>query len=108
FPYSEPQHAGARQAGRPFRVSVVAPYRVRALEGERPWSARVGYAARPGARLARALRDIVPSRAVGPRAYLTVFDEPRSVRGADDLFFEPDPDQSAVASTIRARILTGH
>lgn len=103
FPYSEPQHAGRSGRGRPFRVSVVAPYRVRALHGERPWSARVGYADRPGAELADALGGRL-ARSVSRQTWLTVFDEPRSVRGTQDLFFEREPTPSVVRSTLRSPI----
>jgi hypothetical protein len=104
FPYSEPQHAGPRGRGRPFRVSVVAPYRVRALEGERPWGARVGYAGRPGGLGPIVGRPLATS--VTPSSWLTVFDEPRSVRGASDVYFERDESAREVSSTIRTQILS--
>ena len=104
FPYSEPGGAaGAEQPGRPFRVSVVAPTRTRAVLGGKPWGARVGYAKRSGARLAKVLEGVVPAGTVGPSSWLTVFDEPASRRGPHDLEFERDHARP-VRSTIRTRI----
>lgn len=106
FPYSEPQHAAPAAPGRPFRVSVVAPYRVRASVGERPFGGTVGYANRPGSRLVEALRGVTEDDAVSARSWLTVFDEPASQRGTDDLFFDRDPDQSQVAPQLRRQIVS--
>lgn len=102
FPYSEPQTAG--RAARPFRVSVVAPTRMRALEGDAPWGATVGFARR-APRLSSILRGIVPSAARTGRLFITTFDEPRSVRGTRDLFFVPSEDTSAVPSSLTRRIV---
>lgn len=102
YPYAEPAVEGRR--GRPFRVSVVAPWRVDAQLGHRPWSTAVAFADQPGDRLVSALRDAVPSEAFDARSWLTVFDEPRSIRPDRDLFFARSDESSAVASTIRRRL----
>lgn len=101
FPYSEP--ASPNASPRPFRVSVVSSTRMRVRAGTAAWSGRVGYADRPGAALSSALRGIVPREGVG--AWLTVFDEPRSQRGRDDLFFEPDPSTARTPSVLTAPIV---
>jgi len=102
YPYSEPAVAGRR--GRPFRVSVVAPWRVDARLGFRPWSTTAAFADRPGERLVSALRGAVPSEAFDTAAWLTVFDEPRSMRPDRDLYFFRSNEASVVASTIRRRL----
>ena len=102
FPYSEPQTARRQQ--RPFRVSVVAPTRMSALEGTEPWDASVGYAAR-SPRLAGILRGVVPAPAVRGERWLTTFDEPSSLRGRSDLFFVPSADTRPVRSTIDRRMV---
>ncbi|MCU0677544.1 MAG: DUF2330 domain-containing protein [Myxococcota bacterium] len=102
YPYAEPAVEGRR--GRPFRVSVVAPWRVDARLGHRRWSTAVAFADRPGDRLVSALRDAVPSEAFDASSWLTVFDEPRSIRPDRDLFFARSDESSTVASTIRRRL----
>ncbi|MGE0787245.1 MAG: DUF2330 domain-containing protein [Sandaracinaceae bacterium] len=98
FPYSEP--VGPSQP-RPFRVSVIAPYRVSARLGARRWSAPVGYAGQPNsARLEALLRDAVPARAVAGEPWLTVFHEDRSRRGRVDLTFERARSQRPVPSRL--------
>jgi len=102
YPYSEPQRRRSR--GRPLRVSVVAPVRMEASVGSLdPWET-VGYANHPGERLHRALDGIVPERALGAEPWLTVFDEPRSVRGTQDVFFRAAAHQAPVQSRIRTRL----
>ncbi len=105
FPYSEPQEPSLEEESRPFRVSVVAPSRMRVRAGNDRFRGRVGYAAAPGERLATLLRGVVPANAVSPSAWLTVFDEPQSVRGAQDLYFEADPAQTVVRPTLYDRIV---
>lgn len=108
FPYSEPRMRGARPEPRPFRVSVIAPERMRVRRGARGWRGRVGFAAAPGERLAHALGSAVPAGAYGASSWLTVFDEPASVRSSDDLFFEPDTrDRAPVPSSITTQIGVG-
>lgn len=102
FPYSEPQTEGRRP--RPFRVSVVAGTRVSARVGDEAWSARVGFARR-SSRLRAILRDVVPDDALGETPWITTFDEPRSLRGTSDLFFESSSETRSVASRIDRRIL---
>jgi hypothetical protein len=99
FPYSEPAQTEARR-GRPFRVSLVAPARMRVRSGNDAWHGRVGYARQPGAQLTRTLRDVVPADSFGEQAWLTVFDEARSLRGTRDLYFESDEQQTPTASSI--------
>lgn len=104
FPYSEPQDDAAP---RRFRVSVVAPRRMRAYldrpaSGARTEWRSASYAGRPG-RLARVLAPVLPTgTTAGP--WLTTFDEPSSRRGTLDLFFEPDPSQRARSSSIQSAI----
>jgi hypothetical protein len=105
FPYSEPVDASARAPGRPFRVSVVAPTRMRVRAGNDAWHGRVGYAGQPAERLGTALRGVVPDGSFGAGAWLTVFDEPSSVRGAADLYFERDPSQRSQAPSIDAALV---
>jgi hypothetical protein len=104
FPYSEP----AAGAARPFRVSVIAPTRMRAVlqrvgetESE-AWSVAPGFAGAP-AGLGR-LESTVPAGSIPRGSWLTTFDEPASRRGARDLFFEPDPTSEPIASRISTRI----
>ena len=103
FPYSEP--AGGDHRPRPFRVSVIAPTRTRAM---RPFRGRVGYADALSPSLARSLlAGVLPSYPFGEAgAFLTVHDEPRSVRGSEDLFFRPAQNVRR-RSTLRTRIV-GH
>lgn len=104
FPYSEPSAGRPR----PFRVSVIAPTRVRAVlarVGEttsEPWPVAPGFADAPFG-LPR-LETTVPQGSIPRGSWLTTFDEPRSRRGARDLFFDPDPSTERVASTITTRI----
>jgi hypothetical protein len=105
FPYSEPQH---RAPARHFRVSVVAPARMRAVLDAPAGGARTewrgaAYAGRP-ARLHSAVARVLPP-GVRAGAWLTTFDEPVSRRGRLDLFFEPDPEQTPLRSRISARIV---
>ena len=99
FPYSEPQDRAAPPEVRPFRVSVVAPTRMRAVPGT-VWNGRVVYADQPRLRLESALRAVVPPDSFGPSSWLTVFDEPRSLRGSTDVVFEEDPRQQPVAPRV--------
>lgn len=101
FPYSEPQLAGATP--RPFRVSVVAPHRMDALLGETPWRVHAGYANHPRP-LARALAPVLPEGTSLEGAWLTTFDERRSLRGTDDLFFVPAEHDTRVRSRITTAI----
>ncbi len=102
FPYSEPQTDGRRP--RPFRVSVVAGTRMSARVGDAAWSARVGFARR-SSRLHAILRDVVPDDALVETPWITTFDEPRSLRGTSDLFFEAASETRGVASRIDRQIL---
>lgn len=102
FPYSEPQTEGRRP--RPFRVSVVAAGRVSARVGDGAWSARVGFARR-SRRLRAILDGVVPSEALPETPWITTFDEPRSLRGTSDLYFEPSSETRGVASRIDRQIL---
>lgn len=102
FPYSEPQTEGGRP--RPFRVSVVAGTRVTARVGDEPWSAHVGFARRTS-RLHAILRDVVPDEALAETPWITTFDEPRSLRGTSDLFFEASSETRGVASRLDRQIL---
>lgn len=98
FPYSEPQREGATP--RPFRVSVVATERMQ-VKGS-GWGGDVGYAGQPGEALSKLVADVAPKAAVG--AWLTVFDEPASVRGREDLTFERAAEQEPVRSSLRTRL----
>lgn len=104
FPYSEPSAGPAR----PFRVSVIAPTKVRAVlqrvgetESE-AWAVAPGFAGAPVG-LSR-LETTVPQGSIPRGSWLTTFDEPRSRRGRRDLFFDADPEGTQVASTITTRI----
>jgi hypothetical protein len=104
FPYSEPQDDAAP---RRFRVSVVAPQRMRGYldrpqSGARAAWRPAAYAGRP-AGLRRVLAPVLPTGAsAGP--WLSTFDEPSSRRGTLDLFFEPDPTQRPRPSRIQSAI----
>lgn len=106
FPYSEPR-TGRQGAARPFRVSVIAPHRVEAREGARRARARVGFAQHlPSSEL----RWVFPGAVSGlpaPEggAWLTVFDEPRSRRGRQDLTFVRSRSRAPVRSRIARRIV---
>ena len=100
FPYSEPPSSGTP---RPFRLSVIAPNKMRGLIGDKPWRAKVGYAASITEDTARAILDGVTPRAAQRPSWLTVFDEPRSIRGRDDLALVPDQNR-AVEPSITTRI----
>jgi len=104
YPYAEPR--GGKAPPRPFRVSLIAPTKMTARLGGSRWSAKVGYAA-PLESTSRAevLSGVVPAEARTGAAWLTVFDEPASLRGRDDLRFLPAGDEQRVGSAIRARIL---
>lgn len=103
FPYSEPR-AASPEPGRPFRVSVVSARPMRVRSGNAAWHGTIGYRTVPGRRLVTALGDVAPSGSFSNESWLTVFDEPSSVRGRDDLFFEAEPNGAQIASTIRAQI----
>ncbi|MEI8254339.1 MAG: DUF2330 domain-containing protein [Deltaproteobacteria bacterium] len=98
YPYAEPTDAPV-VANRVFRVSLIASRRMRARLGHRAWSARTGFA---GLVDLSSVRSVMPS--VPASGWLTTFEEPASVRGRDDLYFEPSPAQTAVPSTIDHRI----
>lgn len=101
FPYSEPAHAEAR---RPFRVSVVAPHRMDARLGDAPWSIAAGYAGHP-AGLWRALRGALPPEVDSAGPWLTTFDDRRSLRGTEDLFFVPAESDTPVRSRIHDELM---
>lgn len=107
FPYSEAE--GASAARRPFRVSIIAPQRMRAFlqapGGTGPHTDWYGaaYAGRPR-NLATRVRGLPPG-AVPRNAWLTTFHEPRSQRGPQDIFFEVDPEQTPLRSTISSRLI---
>ena len=103
FPYSEPQTAGREP--RPFRVSVVAPFRMTASVGRAPWPVPVAYAQR-SARLSSILTGIVPAEARTGPLWITTFDEPRSVRGTSDVTFDADTVTARVASRISREIVS--
>ncbi len=100
YPYSEPPGGKAR----PFRVSVVAPTRMAPTLGGKPWTAPVRFA-RPlkASSLGKLLAGVLPG-AAPQAAWVTTFDERRSVRGADDLVFTPAAVQKQVAGSIEDRI----
>jgi hypothetical protein len=93
FPYAEPASTEARPA-RHFRVSVLARRPMQGQlsangDGGRGWGAEIGFR-----------RRLTPAETEGVQSasrlttdpalrYLTVFDEPRSVRGDLDLWFRP-------------------
>lgn len=107
FPYAEPQStARERRVGRPFRVSVLAPYRVKAFVGGRRYGGSVAFARElTESTLTMLLADTGIRRATLPRTlWLTVFDEPASVRGEHNLTFHRDPRQTQVEPTLTARI----
>jgi hypothetical protein len=104
FPYSEPV---GPPSPRPFRVSVVADGPMRVATGTAGWNGRLAYRARPGRRLVEALRGVAPEGSLGRDPTLSVFDEPRSVRGRDDLFFEQDPRGPDIEPYLTTRI-TAH
>jgi hypothetical protein len=99
YPYAEPADA-PRQAGRAFRLSIVAPARMDGLVGTRGWSARTGYSGRP-ANLREVLRGVVPDASLGAGPWLTTFDEPASERGGEDLFFVRTRATRGVPPSIR-------
>ena len=82
FPYSEPPGDGQP---RPFRLSVVAPTRMEGTLGDKAWKADVGYAAAMSEGDVRALLDGITARGAQRAGWITTFDEPRSIRGKDDL-----------------------
>jgi hypothetical protein len=86
FPYSEPPGDGQP---RPFRLSIVAPTRMDGSLGDKAWKADVGYAAAMGEGEVRALLDGVTPRGAQHAGWITTFDEPRSIRGKDDLILKP-------------------
>jgi hypothetical protein len=106
FPYSEAGRA-SREA-RPFRISIIAPQRMRgylttpATIGDpiTPW-VEPSFAGRPR-NLARRVEGI-PRGAVRGQPWLTTFEEPRSRRRAQDLFFEANPEQAPIASNIESQ-----
>lgn len=101
FPYSEPAQEGV--SPRPFRVSVVAKERMR-VRADFGWGGTVGYAGRPGKVLAELLSEVAPGAQLGEEAWLTVFDEPQSVRGKKDLFFERAIVQWPVPPKLRTKL----
>lgn len=99
FPYSEP--ADGPHDPRPFRVSVVAPYRTAARLGDDAWGARVGFAEPVETdRLVRTLSGVLGPDEIPANAWLTVFDEPASVRGTLDVTFRRAPQQTPVAGSL--------
>jgi hypothetical protein len=97
YPYAEPSDQPQR-GDRRLRVTVISAERVRGLVGAAPWTARTGYAGRPGLR--DALGGAVPLDAVAPQAWMTTFEDFPSVRGARDLTFAREPSQALVAPSI--------
>jgi hypothetical protein len=96
FPYAEPTDAPAG-SHRPFRLAIISDQPLRGTVGARTLGA---------AELIRRHIDPATLRADGfdadwlgryafdgsaPGTWATVLDEAASVRGPDDLFFEPDP-----------------
>ena len=103
FPYSEP--SGGSASPRPFRISLIAPEPMRAQGRRRVFRGRVAFArSLPDYQLERLLAGVVPGSAIPSEAFLTVLDEPRSRRGARDLWFEPNPRRRRVRPTITTRI----
>lgn len=107
FPYSEA--AGASTTHRPFRVSIISQDRMRAFQqapggtgAHTDWYG-AAYAGRPR-NLATRVRGL-PRGSVPRNAWLTTFHEPRSQRGALDLFFEVDPEQTPLSSTISTQLI---
>lgn len=110
FPYAEPDDAPETGA-RPFRLTVIADQPLRATIGSRTIA---------GAALLH--RDLEPTRLVdegfpsdwlghytlegrAPGRWATVLREDASVRGGDDLFFEPDPGAADdVPEEVRTRV----
>lgn len=101
FPYSEP----SKGSPRPFRLSVIAPSKMAGTVEGKAWTATVGFAGPLGEDDAREILDGVTPRASQKSSYLTVFDEPSSVRGAADLVLVPAKEQTRVASTIHTKIV---
>lgn len=110
FPYAEPDDAPA-EGSRPFRLTVLA---------DQPLRGTVGARTIAGDELLR--RDLTPTRLVddgfpsdwlghytlegrAPARWATVLREDASVRGGDDLFFEPDPGAADdVPEEVRTRV----
>lgn len=91
FPYSEP--AQRERSSRPFRLSVIAPEKFSAQLGGKRWGASVAYASPiERERMDALLEGVVPKDAVANSRWLTVFDEPASVRGVEDLTLSPAKD----------------
>jgi len=108
FPYAEV--AGASTSRRPFRVSIIAPQRMRAQLGTagapqpavQPWLG-AAFAGRPR-NLTRRVRGL-PADAMPRNPWLTTFHEPRSQRGALDIFFDVDAEQTPLSSTISSQLI---
>lgn len=101
YPYAEPEdqrlRRGARRAARPFRVSLITPYRMAATVGRRSWSARVAFAER---RSLGALLTMVIPESTADDLWMTTFDEANSVRAGDDLWFARASVQTNVAPSV--------
>ena len=108
FPYAEPASTEARPA-RHFRVSVLAHHPMQGQlsangEGGRRWGAQVGFRRRlTPAETARVQSASQLTTAPALR-YLTVFDEPRSVRGDLDLWFRPQGGAPDVQPRLRTAV----
>jgi hypothetical protein len=101
FPYSEPASDGTP---RPFRLTVVSKSRVEGRLGDGPWSASVGYANFVPEDRMRALLDGVVPADEQTGAFVTVFDEPRSLRGSLDLVLRATPRDERVGPSITTKI----
>lgn len=101
FPYSEP----TKGSPRPFRLSVIAPSKMAGAVDGKPWKAAVGFAAPLSEDETHELLDGVTPRSGHKSSFLTVFDEPGSVRGAADLLLAPTSDRARVSSTIHTKIV---
>ena len=105
FPYAEPQpDADATRGGRPFRVSVLAPYRVEATGATH--GATVAFAQPLSrVRVVELLRDTgVSPEELPAEMWLTVFDEPSSIRGTADLYFRRSREQRRVEARLTRRL----
>lgn len=108
FPYAEPR---GRRPARPFRLSVVAttPMRAhRSRTGPRGprWSARIGYRHELRENDRAAIVDGAGVRFESASAlHVTTWDEPRSRRGRDDLYFAAQPNARPVRPRITTRIV---
>jgi Uncharacterized protein conserved in bacteria (DUF2330) len=101
FPYSEPASDGTR---RPFRLTVVSKSRVEGRLGDKAWNASVGYANFLSQDRVRALLDGVVPTDAQQAAFVTVFDEPRSLRGSRDLLLRAAPRDERVGPSLTTKI----